>query len=284
MKAWTWASEDLSLAIRFLRALRSWTQARLAREAGTGKSRISLLESGTLTPDREEMQRFAAVVGFPFPLLEICLPLLRSFRLILPPESSAAKRLEDEARFTELVEAMTAKFTAVAHATGLRVVAELLLAEEEPHWSYRVEDRAEAEESYRVLESCSQEERLYVIEVGREYVNWALAERLCDASEKAAAAEDAAKALELAEAALKIASSLKGPEAWRAHVEGYCWGFLANARMAAGQPDEADEAYATARDLWKQWTPDPALLQESRLLKLGEALHGDVQSAGAGEG
>lgn len=272
MQAWTWAPEDLSLTIRFLRALRGWTQTRLAREAGTDKSRISLLEAGKLTPSRKEMERFAAAVGFPVYLLEICIPMLRSCRLVLPPETSTPTRGKDGKEITERVEAVTEKLATVARTKGLQMVAELLLAEEEPRWSYQEEDRAEAGELYRLLETCSQEERLYAIEEGVEYRSWALAERLCDESEKAVAAADAAKALELAEAALKVAGSLEGPEAWCAHVQGYCRGFLAHALKAAGRPDEAEQAYATARRLWRHWVPDPDLLQESRLVRLGEGL------------
>lgn len=81
--AWSWETEDLSLAVRFLRALRGWTQTELAGKAGWDKSRLSLMESGKVLPERADLQRLAKAVGLPFVLLEACLPLLRLLRLAL---------------------------------------------------------------------------------------------------------------------------------------------------------------------------------------------------------
>lgn len=88
--AWSWEIEDLSLAVRFLRALRGWTQTELARKAGWDKSRISLLETGKEVPDRADLQRLAKAVGLPFFLLEACLPLLRLLRLALGRDVEAS--------------------------------------------------------------------------------------------------------------------------------------------------------------------------------------------------
>lgn len=266
MEAWTWGSEDLSLAIRFLRALRGWTQTRLAREAGLDKSRISLLESGTVTPDRELLQRLASAVGFPFYLLELCLPMLRSFRQVLPLHSSSP---DEEEEITGIVESVTAEMTAAAHAFAIRTALELSLVPDEERWSYQSGDRDEVEGLYLDLEPCPHEERLFAIREGTEYRSWALAERFCAESEKSAES-DPARALELAETAVEIARSLSGPEDWRTHVEGYCLAFLGNALKAAGRLDEAEQTHAAAWKLWSEWTPDPELLQESRLRELGK--------------
>lgn len=264
MEAWTWDPEDLSLTIRFLRALRGWTQTRLAQEAGLDKSRISLLESGTHTPDRELLQRLAAAVGLPLHLLDLSLPMLSSFRqvLALPPSSP-----DDEEETAGLVKIVVAEMTAAAHAFTLRTALELSLAPDEERWSYQPGDRDGVEELYRNLEPGPQEERLFAIKEGTEFRRWALAERFCAESEKSAES-DPARALELAETAVEIARSLSGPEDWRAHVEGYCLAFLGNAQKAAGRLDEAKQTQATAWKLWSEWTPDPELLQESRLRDL----------------
>jgi transcriptional regulator with XRE-family HTH domain len=81
--AWSWEIEDLSLAVRFLRALRGWTQTELARKAGWDKSRISNMETGKDVPERADLQRLATAIGLSFFLLEACLPLLRLLRLAL---------------------------------------------------------------------------------------------------------------------------------------------------------------------------------------------------------
>lgn len=264
MEEWRWDPEDLSLAIRFLRALRGWTQKRLAQESGLDRSRISLLESGTHTPDRELLQRLAAAVGFPFYLLELCLPMLRSFRqvLVLPPASP-----EDEEETAGLVKIVGEEMTAVAHAFTLRMALDLSLPPEEEPWSYKPGDREGVEELYRNLEPGPHEERLFAIRQGTDFRSWALAERFCAESETSVDS-DPARALELAETAVEIARSLSGPEGWRAHVEGYCLVFLGNAQKAAGRLDDAEQTQATARKLWSEWAPDPELLQEGRLRDL----------------
>lgn len=127
--AWSWEIEDLSLAVRFLRALRGWTQTELARKAGWDKSRLSLLESGKSRPERADLQRLAKAVGLPFFLLEACLPLLRLLRLALGRDVEApAGTGTDVARLAE----ETA--TEVAAATRI-AMTRALLDHETPHRS-----------------------------------------------------------------------------------------------------------------------------------------------------
>lgn len=89
---WGCEAEDLSLAVRFLRALRGWTQTELAEKAGWSKSRISLLEAGKEVPGEDDLKHLAAVVGLQLYLLDSCLPLLRLLRLDLGRET----RSQDE--------------------------------------------------------------------------------------------------------------------------------------------------------------------------------------------
>lgn len=270
MNTWIWGPEDLSLAIRFLRALRGWTQTRLAQEAGVDKGRISLLESGNVEVDREQLQRLAAAVGFPFYLLEVCLPLLSLLRQVLPPDPfSADDEDEDEDGIAGAVDAVTEEVAIATRTASMRTATALAVSSLGARWSYRIGDREGVEGLYRILERYRQDERLFLIEEGREYQSWALAEKLCAESEKSARAGELVKALELAEAAVAITGFLPGPEEWRSHVEGYCRAFVSNAQRAAGRLDEAQHTYETAWLLWKEWTPDPALLQESRLRELG---------------
>jgi tetratricopeptide (TPR) repeat protein len=87
-----------------------------------------------------------------------------------------------------------------------------------------------------------------------------------------AAADDARKALELAELALSIARRVPDEEG-RARVEGYSWACLANARRVANDFDGADAAFARAWDLWQAGGEgDPELAPEWRLLSLEASL------------
>jgi transcriptional regulator with XRE-family HTH domain len=277
MNTWIWGPEELSLAIRFLRALRGWTQTRLAQEAGVDKGRISLLESGQIEASREELQRLTAAVGFPFYLLEVCLPLLSLLHQVLPPDPfSGEAGDEDDDEIADAVDAVTEEVAIATRTASTRTATALAVSSLGARWSYRIGDREGVEGLYRILERYTQKEKLYLIAEGREYQSWALAEKLCAESEKSAMAGELVKALELAEAAVAITSFLPGPEEWRAHVDGYCRAFVSNAQRAAGRLDEAQHTYETACLLWKKWAPDPALLQESRLRELGEALRGDL--------
>jgi transcriptional regulator with XRE-family HTH domain len=269
--AWTWKPEDLSLAIRFLRALRGWTQTELARAAGMDKSRISLMESGDVVPDRALMQRLSAAASFPFVLLEICLPLLRSLQQA-GREGLSAKAGDEIAGSVETV---TGELARATRAIATKAVLALSVASREPEWSYRVEDRNGVEELFRILAPCKKADRLFLITEGREYRNWALAEKFCAESEKAAS-NDLERALDFSETALEIACSLPGPEGFRFHVQGYCWGFLGNVRRVASDLPAAEQAFLKAWKLWREWVPtDSFLLQESRLLDLEASLRRD---------
>lgn len=265
--AWTWKPEDLSLASRFLRALRGWTQTDLARAAGMDKSRISLLESEDLVPDRALMQRLSAAADFPFVLLEICLPLLSFLRQARPETFSLGTGDE----IAESAEAVTGELARAAHAIATRAALALSVNSNEPEWSYRAEDREGVDELFRILAPYKKADRLFLIAEGREYRNWALAEKFCTESEKAAA-NDVEKALDFSETALEIACGLPGPEGFRLHVQGYCQGALANVRRVGGNLPEAERLYVLALKLWREWKQDPSLLQESWLLDLGASL------------
>jgi tetratricopeptide (TPR) repeat protein len=105
-----------------------------------------------------------------------------------------------------------------------------------------------------------------------EFWSWGLCELLCDESVKAAA-DDAAKALDLAELAVLVAELVPGPEGGPPRLRGWAWAFLGNARRVHGNLVEADEAFARSRELWEAGASgDPGLLDESRLLDLEASL------------
>lgn len=126
---WSWEVEDLSLAVRFLRALRGWTQTELARATGWDKSRISLLETGKEKPDRADLQRLAKAVGLPFFLLEACLPLLRLLRLALGRDVTVPEEAGEE--IASGAEETAAQVAAMTRITMTQALLELHLGPEE---------------------------------------------------------------------------------------------------------------------------------------------------------
>jgi tetratricopeptide (TPR) repeat protein len=132
--------------------------------------------------------------------------------------------------------------------------------------------RRQAGERWEYLRALPAWARRVLVEGAREYQSWSLCEHLCAESERAAA-DDAARALELASLALRVAELVPGPEAWRSRLQGYAWAHLGNARRVAGDLSAADEAFKHARRFREAGAPgDPKVLSEGRLLDLEASL------------
>jgi transcriptional regulator with XRE-family HTH domain len=129
---WDCEPEDLSLAVRFLRALRGWTQTELADKARWSKSRISLLEAGKEVPDEDDLKHLAAVVGLQLHLLDSCLPLLRLLRLNLGREARRRHETEEHvAHKADDIASSVAATTRITMTTALLKLERLWEKEEE---------------------------------------------------------------------------------------------------------------------------------------------------------
>jgi tetratricopeptide (TPR) repeat protein len=134
------------------------------------------------------------------------------------------------------------------------------------------EDRREAEGLWKRLRHRSKRQCLALVEEAEEFRSWALAERLCAESERAAA-HDPLRAIELADVALHIAERVSGDEAWRYRLQGYAWAFLGNALRVHNRLPEAEAAFSKTWTLWAQGASvDPGLLDVSRLYDLHASL------------
>jgi tetratricopeptide (TPR) repeat protein len=132
------------------------------------------------------------------------------------------------------------------------------------------EARREAGDAWAELRDKGWKERRELVKTWPRYRTWALAERVCEASIKAAA-HRADQALDLATFAIFIAEHVE--ESLRARTQGYCWGYYANAKRVAEDFDSADRAFARAWHLWRAGADnDPELLPEWRLLVLEASL------------
>jgi tetratricopeptide (TPR) repeat protein len=110
------------------------------------------------------------------------------------------------------------------------------------------------------------------VETGRQHWTWALAERLCDESVRAAA-HRADDALELARLGLRAAELSSGSEAWRSRLLGWVWAFVANARRVKGDLPGAEEGFRRSDHLLAAGAAaDPGLLDATRPLSLKASL------------
>ncbi len=103
--------------------------------------------------------------------------------------------------------------------------------------------------------------------------SWALAVRLCEASETAAA-HSAGQAQRLARLAVSLAEAVSGGEAWCLRLLGFCEPFVANGFRVGGDLNSARQSFVRADELWKRGEGgDPAgLLDGTRRLDLKASL------------
>jgi hypothetical protein len=171
--------------------------------------------------------------------------------------------------------AETVRRASAALRTFLAEVARRSRAEPEPR-SYPAPHEVEparrrAAELLERLKTLPENLRTTVVQVAPEYQSWALCERVCDESERAASRNlDEASALALL--AREIAEHAPGDGSWRRRLRGYAEAHAANALRVAGELEAADAALERATRLWRAGTDPAGLLDPGRLPDLEGSL------------
>jgi tetratricopeptide (TPR) repeat protein/DNA-binding XRE family transcriptional regulator len=253
----------LSAALTSLRSAQGWTQKELAQALGISTKTLSFHERGRSELTRERLETMVALMGLGSEDIDATLLALEQIRGRAEPAVSPVGPTREERRIIERTAA------AMARSAARVTRSELTRSFQAP----RIEQaRREAGELWAVLKARPARERRALVESAGEYRSWALCERLCAESERAAAA-DARRAVELAELAVRVAARVPGEESWRSRLQGYAWAHLGNARRVAGDLPAAEEAFASARLLWEAGAVgDPGLLPEGRVLDLEASL------------
>jgi transcriptional regulator with XRE-family HTH domain len=265
-------AEILGELVRFIRWLRNWNQAKLARKTGISKSQISRYEAGLEIPGPSQFQRIASAGGVPLRLMGFiwsCLQLIRSAIAAATAGEGTPGNLDARSEETR-----AAIGQAVDRALSLARVELALLrgtAMSTPPRPPTEEDISRADALVEKLRNSSEGKRRLLIEGAPSFRSWVVCLRLCTASESAAA-NVPAEALNLAELALFIASRVPETDAFRSRLEGYCTGFIANAQKVSNQLRLADATMARAWCRWKAGAADKRLLSEARLLDLEASL------------
>jgi len=255
-----------SLVLTHLRTAAGWTRARLAQALGhRNETLLSAYERGAKPLSREMLLSLVEPMGYPPEAVDL---LLMTHELIFPEPARASVLLADWER--EIIDraaltaaSVAAKAAAETCRTGLTKPreAEAVAA-----------TRQLADELWPRLQKASRQERKNLVACFPEFWNWALAERVCQESERTAS-NSAEEALELAALGLEIAQRLPEDQVWRARVMGYCWAFVANARRVANDLAGADEACLRAREFWRMGCSSRLqLVAEWRLLDLEASL------------
>lgn len=251
----------LGYALDLLLAGHGWTGVELAAAAGVNDGTISAYIWGdSLTRERLDELASLMMLGS-----EDVSSALLAARLVLPPPlpGSPIDPSPEERRIHR---------EAVAMATNevLDLILDELLRDawQENRLLALEEGRQDADR----LTAYSKADQLVLVEAAPEFQQWAVAYVLCADSETAAA-HNPFRALELAELALLVARNVQGTEGLKARLQGWCNGFIGNARRVIGSSLPAAERYFV--ETWRLWQlgEDPAgLFSKAHLLDMEASL------------
>ena len=254
-----------ALALRYLRAESGWSKEKLAAELGFSDARLILrYERGDKPLSREYLDHLVRPLGRPPEAVDA---LLFIHRLVAPepgkePVSPVALSSDEQATIARA--AITAGWTTVEEIERVLTVRR--------RRQKKARARREAGALMERLKLATWEEKRDLVRIFPAFRSWALAERVCFESERAAA-HRVSDALAWADLALLIAERCSGDERWTSRLRGFCWAYVANARRVANDFDGSDEAFARAWELWQAGEgSDPELLPEWRLLDLEVSL------------
>jgi transcriptional regulator with XRE-family HTH domain len=252
----------LGASLRFLRFAYGWSEEELGRALDIKPVLISRYERGSKTLSRERLEQLLAVMGVPPEAVDSALytlgvgPAFESPGSPVDPTPEERRKIHQAAAVAGQGAAEAARAQLTANIRQLRTQ----------------QDRGRAGELWQTLQELSPRERMAAVETEGKYRNWALAERLCAESARAAA-HRADRAMELAGLALGVAELAPGSEPWCSRLQGYVWAFVGNARRVHGDLPGAEEAFLRSDRLWEAGAAaDPGLLDAGRLLDLKASL------------
>ncbi|HKV07461.1 MAG TPA: helix-turn-helix domain-containing protein [Thermoanaerobaculia bacterium] len=250
----------LGATLRFLRFSKGWSGGDLAEAFDVSPSLISDYEKGAKPLSRERLEGLLGPLDVPGEAIDAALLALE---LLNPdeevPPNPGDPTPEERRRIVRAAARIGACVTREIR-TGLTCAVRESRLEE---------DRRRAGEVWDVLRQLSPKERKAVVDVGGEYLGWAVCERLCEESAKAAA-DKAERAVELADLALRLADRTPGPES--TPLQGYAWAFVGNARRVQGNLPDANEAFRRSHEIWQKDAADLIPLDEARILDLEATL------------
>ncbi|MEA2604753.1 MAG: helix-turn-helix protein [Acidobacteriota bacterium] len=250
----------MGLALTLLRSVLGWGQKQLAAAFGTSSKVISDYERGQKPLSREKLDEMVRVLGLPPEATEEALEFQRRMQAMsrAPGYPDDAERQQIERVAVEAGKSLE---------DGVRTVFSLITVE-----GRALAARQRARQSWERLKRQPSVQRRASVEKVQELRSWALCELVCAESIKAAA-DDADRAVELAELAVRVAELIPGEQAWRWRVQGYAWAHLGNARRVKGDLPMAEEGFVRSGKLWEDGAPgDPGLLDEAVILSLEVSL------------
>jgi transcriptional regulator with XRE-family HTH domain len=256
-----------SLLLTLLRLIKGKGQKEVARKSGLKVDHLSSMERGTTrNPSCEDMA--------------LALDAMECTPAEIVIVSASLRALSELDFYEDLGEAAAREEAAAAAAQRVRRRLRTPYVPEPEAGEYPAPyevalNRAEAGDSWQRLRKIETlEELALVVGAAREHQAWAVVERLCDESERAAS-KDAGRARDLALAAVLIALGPRAPESWRRCLLAYAAAHLANAFRVPGDHDTADRLLALARRPGAPRQDPDRILDPGRLFDLEASLRRD---------
>jgi tetratricopeptide (TPR) repeat protein len=259
-----------SILYAFLRLIKGMVQKEVSRLSGLKLDRLFSIERGeTRDASCDDLARAFTALG--------CTPAEAIIATAGLEAFSSLDRYEDLEKAAAREQAAAAAARRVRRrlrAAGASGAPPAEAFEYPAPWEVAL-NRAEARDSWHRLKTLENLEELsLVVRNAREHQGWAVVERLCEESERAAA-KHAGRALVLALVAVLAAASPFAPESWRRRLLGYAAAHLANALRVAGRLEAAERLFFTARRLWEAGRDPDGVLDPGRLLDLEASLRRD---------
>ncbi len=238
-----------AIGLRRLRQAAGWTQGKLEAAAHIGRGTVSLYEKGKRTFDRRQLDRFARLLGHDSGAVdralvaEAQLPASEAIEVVSP-----ASLLPAERRAVEAAAGRAAQYSAavVRAKAGSKLVTERLRRE-----------RNLADELWLQLRGLPEVARRRRAVDDARFHNWALCERICEASVNLSG-HSVGKALQTARLALLIAEKTSGSQCWKFRLQGFAWAFVGNALRVGGDLPRAEDAIRKSDELWSAGAAVPA--------------------------
>jgi tetratricopeptide (TPR) repeat protein len=254
------------LLVSVLALWRDLSHKEIGAAAGIPQKRVSLYLRRGEVPDDALEKLLAAVECSPAAILSVtaCLESLEALERETDITAEEKAEIADALlRVGRLVR--EGLIQAARHSRNLLTEAR----PDEVHAT--IYDRQRAVELFRRLEGLPQVARLAMVEIAEECRNWALCERVCEASVREAS-RNVERAAAWAQLARHIAERVRGPEEWRNRLRGYAAAHVANVLRVSGDLGSADIALEEAKRLWQAGSDSAAVLDPGRLPDLEASL------------
>ncbi len=221
----------LGLVLSLLRQMADWTQGQLEREAGLGQGAVSRLERGERL-ERRRLDQLAAILGHPDFLVQ---GLINALEPYFTPAASIGSPADLDLRQSQILEQLGRDLAASAEGLIGRNFRKRL-------WQ---NERAAATAAWKRLRRTPAGDRPALVEAIPNFQTWAVVERLCEESAKAAS-HDVEEAALLAALARIAAVHTRGAVGYQTWLAGYAVSFEANAKVAAGDLFVAHQIFMEA--------------------------------------